>query len=73
MQAFKYACMAKHWPHQSRVQITNRERLTQILNWMKENHGDWCYQHWTSEYTHPWLTIKFCDKHIKTQFDLTWS
>lgn len=64
--------MARYWPHESRIQVRDREQLWHILSWMKSQHGDVAYQHWTSEYSHPWLCIRFCDVHMKAQFDLTW-
>ncbi len=64
--------MAKYWPHESRIQVTQREQLSHILCWMTEQFGDVAYQHWTSEYVHPWLILKFCDQNIKLAFDLAW-
>jgi len=64
--------MAIHWPHHTQIQVKDREHLHMLLHWMNDQFGDVAYQHWTSEYKHPTLRIKFCDKMMKTQFDLTW-
>jgi hypothetical protein len=65
--------MARYWPHESRIQVQDRHKLRDIISWMHDQFGDANYQHWSSEYVYPWLTIKFCDHNIKTQFDLSWS
>ena len=65
--------MARHWPHKSCVQVTDRSHLHEIITWMNTQGGDLSYQHWTSHYAHPWLCVQFCDRQLKVEFDLAWS
>jgi len=65
--------MAKHWPYHSVIANISQEQQREILEWCWQEFGDYSFQHWSSSSTHTCLTVYFCDKFIKTQFDLTWS
>lgn len=64
--------MARHWPYHSRLQVKSGDHMRQILTWAHVRFGDTSYQHWSSEYAHPWLCVYFCDQQCKVEFDLTW-
>lgn len=64
--------MARHWPYQTTIKVVSGDTMRQILSWSQHQYGDTSYQHWTSIYSRPYLTVCFCDVDQKTQFDLTW-
>lgn len=65
--------MVKYWPYTTKLQVRDAKHLQQIFTWAYENGGDTAYQHWSSTYSHPSLTVYFCDHQLKVAFDLTFT
>jgi hypothetical protein len=64
--------MAHYWPYCSTVFPVTLEQQYEIILWCRSQFGDLSFQHWTSQISNSKLTVYFCDKLLKTQFDLTW-